>query len=163
MHKNKTYLFLDHIDFPRVCISCWSLKSIRHCRSRSRRGIFKHFVIAAFFNTQVVLWQNGFGSVLLTGDDWFIDIGFKKLLTYLNFERNWREKEEKSENSFFLDTKSMEIFVERWKKQCKANGGNKGIFLKASLPWPRKEDLVEDTGLGRLLSAWKWPKRCWSE
>ena len=69
-------------DFPRVCISCWSLKSIRHCRSRSRRGIFEHFVIAAaFFNTQIVLGQNGFGSVLLTVCDWFIDIGFKKLYT----------------------------------------------------------------------------------
>ena len=33
-------------------------------------------------------------------------------------------------------------------------------FLKASFPWPLKDDLVDDIGLGRLFSAWKWPKRC---
>ena len=36
---------------------------------------------------------------------------------------------------------------------------NNGTYLKASLPCPLKDNLVEETGLGKLLSAWKWPKR----
>ena len=42
----------------------------------------------------------------------------------------------------------------------KANGLKES--LKASLPWPLKDDRVEDMGLGTSLSAWKWPKR-WEE
>ena len=73
----------------------------------------------------------------------------------------WK-KRNKRKGCFLVRFQKDGNFYRKMKKHCKANGGNKRIDLKASLPWPRKDDLVEDTGLGRLLSAWKWPKRCWS-